>query len=258
MRSRVGVQIEVPSFTMLVIPVIDIRHGQVVRAAGGDRANYSAIRTPLASSSEPLDVARGLLGLHESLRWLYIADLDGIEGRGRDIEAVVRLSEDLPGVQFLVDDGSASGDDVAPYRDYPSIRPVIGSETLRCAADLRHARQAVPQGAVLSLDWRGEEPVGPPALFADPSLWPDDVIVMTLARVGSGRGPDLVRLKQIKALAGAKRIYAAGGVRGADDVAALAGLAAGVLVASALHDGTIGAKELERLASLNPPHDPRP
>lgn len=232
---------------MLVIPVIDIRNGLVVRATGGDRANYQPIRTPLANSSIPLDVARGLLGLHESLRWLYIADLDGIEGRGGNFDAVIHLSETLPRVQFLVDDGSATVEAVAAYRDHPRIRPVIGSETLRDAAYLAEISQAVPQGAVLSLDWRGDAALGPVELFQKPDLWPDDIIVMTLARVGSGRGPDVARLTQIKALAGNKRVYAAGGMRNLDDITALSGLAAGVLVASALHDGAIGRDDLERL-----------
>lgn len=232
---------------MLVIPVIDIRNGLVVRAAGGDRANYLPIQTPLAKSSRPVDVARGLIGLHEDLRLLYIADLDGIEGSGRDFSIVNELAEALPGVQFLVDDGSATAEAVAVYSDQPRVRPVIGSETLRQSSALNEIANAVPQGIVLSLDWRGDEPLGPSDLFANPALWPDDIIAMTLARVGSGCGPDVARLGQIKALAGAKRVYAAGGVRNAADIAALEGIAAGVLVASALHDGAIGREDLQRL-----------
>lgn len=232
---------------MLVIPVIDIRNGCVVRAAGGKRDDYQPIVTPLSQSSEPLDVARGLMGLHETLRWLYIADLDGIEGRGRNLEMLLNLSAALPDIQILVDDGSTTVDALAVYNDRPMLRPVIGSESLGSVSDLALITAAVPQGVVLSLDWRGEEPMGPPDVFENPDAWPDDVIVMTLARVGSGRGPDLERLKQIKAMAGDRRIYAAGGVRHAADVMALAGLAAGVLVASALHDGAIGRDDLERL-----------
>ena len=69
---------------------------------------------------------------------------------------------------------------------------------------------------------------------------------MTLGRVGSGAGPDLDRLAAIRARAGARRLYAAGGVRDKADLAALkdAG-AAGVLVASALHDGKISAAAWE-------------
>ena len=45
-----------------------------------------------------------------------------------------------------------------------------------------------------------------------------------------------------------KRLYAAGGVRGADDLRELRALGcAGVLVASALHDGRLGRDALEAL-----------
>jgi len=233
---------------MLVIPVIDIRHGCVVRAAGGRRDDYQPIKTPLSQSSKPLDVARGLLGLHDSLRALYIADLDGIEGRGRNLEMLISLSEALPDVQLFIDDGSAIPDALAVYRERPSLWPVIGSESLASASDLAPLTSASPN-VVLSLDWRGDEFIGPPAVLETAEAWPRNVIVMTLARVGSGRGPDFDRLRLVKALAGDRRIFAAGGVRHAEDVIALSGLAAGVLVASALHDGAIDRDDLKRLAN---------
>ena len=65
---------------MDVIPVIDIKNGQVVHAQGGRRDSYRPIRTPLSPTSAPADVAAGLLRL-APFRNLYIADLDAIEGR---------------------------------------------------------------------------------------------------------------------------------------------------------------------------------
>ena len=68
---------------------------------------------------------------------------------------------------------------------------------------------------------------------------------MTLARVGSGEGPDLARLRQIMAKNAGRQLYAAGGVRDLDDLKGLSDAgAAGVLVASALHDGRIGPDAL--------------
>lgn len=243
---------------MLVIPVVDIRHGCVVRAAGGCRDDYQPIKTALSQSSKPLDVARGLLGLHTTLRSLYIADLDGIEGRGRNLETLLSLSESLPDVQFFIDDGSATPDALAAYRNRPSLWPVIGSESLASGSDLALLTSVAPN-VVLSLDWRGDEFMGPAEVLENVAAWPENVIVMTLARVGSRCGPDLDRLRQVKALAGERRIFAAGGVRHADDLAALSGLTAGVLVASALHDGAIGRDDLERLAGQSrrtPPEEP--
>ena len=68
---------------------------------------------------------------------------------------------------------------------------------------------------MLSLDFRGDAFQGPQEILTDPALWPRRVIVMTLARVGSGAGPDLARLAAIGSIAGGREIYAAGGVRDA-------------------------------------------
>ena len=84
-------------------------------------------------------------------------------------------------------------------------------------------------------------------MFAAPERWPERVIAMTLARVGAGAGPDLERLKALRVIAPGKRLYAAGGVRGPDDLRDLRALGcAGVLVASALHDGRLGAASTSR------------
>jgi phosphoribosylformimino-5-aminoimidazole carboxamide ribotide isomerase len=102
---------------------------------------------------------------------------------------------------------------------------------------------------VLSLDFHGDRFAGPSEILADAACWPDRVIVMTLARVGSGSGPDLARLAEVVARAGARSVYAAGGVRDRADVEALrlAGVA-GVLVASALHADKITAGDLKAIA----------
>src|SRR5262249_59090623 len=115
------------------------------------------------------------------------------------------------------------------------------------------ASRAVPPRVILSCYCRVSAVQGPPQILDDPSAWPARVIAMTLARVGSGAGPDLDRLAAVRRIAAGRRIYAAGGVRDAADLAALAcaGLA-GALVATALHDRGLGRPEVEGLAPKPP------
>ena len=80
---------------------------------------------------------------------------------------------------------------------------------------------AAHERVCLSLDFRGEQFQGPPAVLAEPDGWPRRVIVMTLARVGSGAGPEIDRLLAVRAAAPDRAVYAAGGVRDAADLAAL-------------------------------------
>ncbi len=215
--------------------MIDIRGGLVVRARAGERAAYRPIETPLAPSPDPVAVAEGLLAAVPSRR-LYVADLDAIETRLPQHPVLARLRRAFPEHELWVDGGFSEEDAVARFLDAGLGRAVLGTESLREASLLARYRA----GAILSLDSRGDALLGLPELHADSSLWPDDVIVMTLARVGAGLGPDLERVREVRAHSPETRIYAAGGLRGPEDLAPLAEAgAAGILVASAIHDGRL-------------------
>ncbi|WP_375462481.1 HisA/HisF-related TIM barrel protein [uncultured Methylobacterium sp.] len=227
-----------PGNPFAVIPVLDLRHGQVVRARAGARQSYAPIETPLAKGSDPADVARGLLAAFPA-PILYVADLDAIIDRSSpDRGALAAILRACPGLRLWVDAGFTRAADVDAFLADGLGRPVIGSES-QPDADLV-AR--LGERAVLSLDSRGPERLGPESLHAEARHWPPEVIVMTLARVGAGSGPDLEGLAAARARGPGHRIYAAGGVRGPADLAALrrAG-AAGALVASAIHDGHLRA-----------------
>jgi len=222
---------------MQVIPVIDLIAGQVVRARMGERDAYRPIATPLAATPDPVDVAAGLLRL-APFPTLYVADLDAIRGIGDNFAALARLCAAFPGLALWIDNGAADAKALEATRAYGA--PVLGSESQRDSALV-----AATPDALLSLDFRGDAFEGPPDLLAKSELWPEQLIVMTLGRVGSGAGPDLDRLADIRARAGARRLYAAGGVRDGADLKALARAgAAGVLVASALHDGRLDVADL--------------
>ncbi len=228
---------------MQIVPVMDIKGGVVVRARQGERAAYPPIETPLSRTSEPADVAAGLLALH-AFKALYVADLDAIERRGNHEGTLAKLSENHPSLSLWVDNGCA---EIARAERLLTALPgaslVIGSESQHDLELLRHLRKS-PR-IILSLDFRGEEFLGPEGLLARPELWPERIIIMTLARVGGDVGPDLEKFAEIRARAGGRKIYLAGGLRNRDDLAAVhASGAAGILVASALHSGRVSALDV--------------
>jgi phosphoribosylformimino-5-aminoimidazole carboxamide ribotide isomerase len=230
---------------MEIIPVLDLKGGVVVRARMGQRHLYAPIVTPLAATSDPLDVARGLLAVHP-FATLYVADLDAIEGRGDNGAALRRLARGCPGVSLWIDNGIADATAAARWLESGIGSLVLGSETQADAALVRDL--SGDDRVILSLDFRGDAFQGPPAILDDPSAWPARVIAMTLARVGSAAGPDVERLAAVRRIAPGRRIYAAGGVRDAADLAALAHAGiAGALVATALHDGRLGRAEIDVL-----------
>jgi phosphoribosylformimino-5-aminoimidazole carboxamide ribotide isomerase len=229
-----------------IVPVIDLMGAQVVGARMGDRASYRPLESPLSPTSDPVDIVRSLLAIYP-FSTLYAADLDAIQGEGDNFAALRRIREAFPALQMWIDNGSADATAIEAIIDADLGAPVIGSESQPDAALL--AQHSDSRRVVISLDFRGDAFQGPREILAEPALWPSRAIVMTLARVGSGAGPDLERIAAIRSIAGGREIYAAGGVRDAGDLSALKAIgAAGALIATALHERRIVAADLKAVS----------
>jgi phosphoribosylformimino-5-aminoimidazole carboxamide ribotide isomerase len=228
---------------MRVVPVIDLQNGTAVHAVRGERERYRP-------RGDPLAIARGVrdaLGLDE----LYVADLDAIEGRG-DNHAVIRaLASEA---RVMVDAGISEPERARALLELGVQRVIVGTETL---ADAGALDRPLPD-AILSLDLRhgrtlsrdpqlaGLRALDAVARLQRPGL--RELIVLDLARVGSGAGPDVGPVARIHAAFPDIELLAGGGVRDAGDLRALrAAGAAGALVSTALHGGVIGRRELAEL-----------
>jgi uncharacterized protein related to proFAR isomerase len=234
---------------VLIVPVIDLREGKVVRTVGGRREHYRPLSSPLCPDAEPVAFLANLLLLYP-FPCLYIADLDAIEDTGTGHRAMVeRLLERFPGVTIWLDAGFSKWRQMAAWERHARLRPVLGSESQSSREGLVQLTRRCAEGRpLLSLDFRGARLLGPPDLLEDPSCWPPDVIVMDLDRVGQGTGIDSRRLDICGEHERGRRFYAAGGARHALDLLRLAaGGFAGALVATALHEGWLGAGEIRML-----------
>lgn len=232
---------------MHLIPVIDLLDGQVVRAQRGEREHYRPMVSALCNSSEPVQVAKKLLELYP-FDTLYIADLNAIQHRGNHQTQIADIKAALGHKTKLWLDSGISSEEECRHWEHLDCTLVIGSESLTSLEHWQHIR-ANHHDLVLSLDWRGNTLLGPSELFHSPSLWPQHVIVMTLAHVGSYLGPDIATLQHLHHLSPATQLYAAGGVRDADDLLSLHNLGIhGALLASSLHDGNITSKQLSAIA----------
>ena len=241
---------------MRVVPVIDLKDGTAVHAVRGERERYRPVRSVLAADDgDPSALARAFrseLGLRE----LYVADLDAIGGeRGHN----ATLAALAPEARVMVDAGVGEPARARALLDLGAHRVVVGTETLSGPDALDRMLALLPDGAViLSLDLRAGRLISPdPALTGAPALDAAarlhraglrEAIVLDLARVGSGAGPDVALIAEIHAAIPDLELIAGGGVRDVEDLRALeAAGAAGALVATALHSGVIGPRELARL-----------
>jgi HisA/HisF family protein len=241
---------------MRVVPVIDLKDGTAVHAVRGERERYRPVSSSIGGEDgDALALARGFgaeLGLDE----LYVADLDAIGGGSANTALLAALAAEA---RVMVDAGVSEPAAARALLDLGAHRVIVGSETLPSAAALEHLLAELPDGVlILSIDLRegsllspDPELAGLPALDAvarlhRPSL--REAIVLDLARVGSGAGPDVGLIGEIHAAFPDLELLAGGGVRDVEDLRALddAG-AAGALVATALHRGVIGPRELAGL-----------
>jgi phosphoribosylformimino-5-aminoimidazole carboxamide ribotide isomerase len=236
-----------------VIPVLDLKGGQAVHAIRGQREGYGPVRSVLAASADPLDLGRGLV-TRLGARECYVADLDAIAGLA-DHGPVIRALAGL-GLGVWLDAGIATAAEAERARGLGVARIIIGTETLRDPRELSAIVESLDgrPSSVLSLDLRdgrllGGGPevtqLGLGALVA--LAWKAGIrsfIVLDLARVGSGEGPQLGAARELRRAFPEAELVIGGGVRDSADLSALAdeGFQA-ALVATALHRGLITSLE---------------
>ena len=233
-----------------------------VHAVGGRRDQYRPLRGIWQASGSPIGLAVALrdgLGADH----LYLADLDAIAGRlpDRDVyEGIIAA-----GMTLWLDAGVGDLARLEPLLDLDPDRSrlVLGLESVAGPDELARLVGRIGAGrAIFSLDLDDQRP-RIAAGAAWPGQEPDEIadraiacgvrtlILLDLARVGTGRGigtGDL--LTRLRTHHPSVAVSVGGGIRGIDDVLRMKELgASAVLVGSAIHDGRIGRRELERIGT---------
>jgi phosphoribosylformimino-5-aminoimidazole carboxamide ribotide isomerase len=240
-----------------VIPVLDLRGGRAVHARGGQREEYEPVRSTLAApAGDAVALARtyrDVLGCTEC----YLADLDAIDGDEPQRGLVRAIT--AAGGRWLVDAACTTSHRAREIVGAGAARVVVGLETLSGFAALESVCRAVgADRVVFGLDLFHGAPriragAANPGSPLDLARAASDtgvgaLLILDLARVGSGAGLDLALARRLRTAHPAIELLAGGGIRGEQDLehAAQAGLD-GVLVATALHDGRIGAAHIQAL-----------
>ncbi len=244
---------------MRVVPVIDLKGGEVVHGVAGDRSRYRPIRSVLAADSCPATVARAFreTGVFQEV---YVADLDAIAGGVPDWDAMQQIS--ASGLKIWLDAGVS---DLNRMRELASLckvestlsAVVMGLESLADPDTLSAGLAELgPSSCIFSLDLRDRRPMtrcnawrdhsAPEIAAAAFDLGVRRMILLDVARVGTNCGPQSLEFaRRLRADFPRLELIGGGGVRNTSDLASLsaAGFAA-ALVATALHTGTLRSSDL--------------
>jgi phosphoribosylformimino-5-aminoimidazole carboxamide ribotide isomerase len=244
---------------MNIIPVLDIKGSKVVRGLAGRRDEYEPLRkTVLLDPSKACEPNLLLQAFEEifGFKEFYVADIDSIEGRKRNMDVLRSLRASTDAKIFL-DAGIRTKDDFLTLPN--GFIAVIASETLQNHALLSDlAKELGSEALWFSLDLKKGHLLTP-ASTSLPSIPLEaatiaaesgiaGLIAIELDRVGGKTGPNLPLVQNlVKKLS--IPIYWGGGVRNLQDLQKLASAGcSGCLVASALHSGAITAEELLKIS----------
>jgi len=241
-----------------IIPVIDILNSKVVHAVKGRRLNYQPLESILFKSTEPLEVAKGFkaLGFNE----LYIADLDAIIDCSMNFQTLKSIANETS-LKLMVDAGITSIPRAKKLLDNGISKLIIGTETLQSKKFVKQAVETFGSDrVVVSIDLKGEKVIvklgfdgclSPICLLQDfKRMGVSQVIILDLARVGSGEGVNVDFLMKVIAEVGIN-VFVGGGVRDINDLIKLRNLGvSGTLIATALHTGKISIDTLKQASFL--------
>ena len=238
---------------MLVIPAIDLKDGLCVRLRQGDLGHSDVF------GDDPPAMARHWQ--EAGARRLHIVDLDGAsQGRPAHEKTVRDIIDECPDLPLQVGGGIRDENTAQRYLEAGVARVIIGTRAARDPDFVIAMCRRFPGRIVVGLDardgkvavdaWREQTETEATTLarrFAEGGV--AELIYTDIGRDGMLEG---INVEETSALAKriATPVFASGGVRGPQDIRALAqcGGIAGVVVGRALYEGKLRMPDAQNMA----------
>ncbi|TKJ22553.1 MAG: hypothetical protein CEE43_06595 [Promethearchaeota archaeon Loki_b32] len=236
-----------------IIPVIDILNSKAVHAKKGERTKYKPLKSYLFQSSNPVEIIR-ILRKKYNFELFYIADLDSIIKKAPNFQILKEISK-ISNIDFILDPGIVDLEDITNFLRFRIKNLILGLETIKNFKTIIQSLQILNQnniiisidmynGQILSnaKDIKTQSPIKLIKKFE--SLGIKKIILLDLFRVGQKIGgiPQLY-LDILHNFNG--DVYVGGGIKNYTDILNIKEQNfSGVLIATALYDGTI---EIENL-----------
>ena len=239
-----------------IIPVIDILKSQAVHAIRGEREKYKPLKSVLINDSNPIRVA-SKLKIEYLFNEFYIADLDAIIQRKPNISILSKILA-IPGVEIMLDPGIRTKKNIEKYYNFNLKSLILGLETLK---DLKVIKKCLNlfgnDKVVVSIDMYKEviktniKEIRSQDLLKVINNIEDlgvvNIILLDLFKIGQKLGgiPPLY-LKIRQNFNG--EIFVGGGIKDIQDIKDYkSNKFSGVLIGTALHDGSINIEELRKI-----------
>jgi phosphoribosylformimino-5-aminoimidazole carboxamide ribotide isomerase len=236
------------SFT--IYPAIDLRGGKVVRLKEGDPARMTTY------SDDPAETAKRWLAM--GAKWLHVVNLDGAFGEGDSANQQALLSILKAANEFGADvqfgGGLRSLDSIEKALSLGVSRIVLGTVAVEQSDLVTNALKKfgvekitigidARDGVVRVRGWQSDGGVSAQDLALQMRMLGLRTIIFTdVSRDGMGHGLNIPATRALADMSGMD-VIASGGVHTLDDVmAARDANLSGVIIGSALYEGTIDLK----------------
>ncbi|TXT66504.1 MAG: 1-(5-phosphoribosyl)-5-[(5-phosphoribosylamino)methylideneamino] imidazole-4-carboxamide isomerase [Promethearchaeota archaeon] len=240
-----------------IIPVIDVLKSKAVHAVGGERSKYTPIKSPLFKNPDPFQMIMKLVRTF-NFSTFYIADLDSIQFEKPNHSLYSKILEHHIDVTILLDPGIKNEVDFTKFPNTPHLKLILGLETIESLDIIKKAIKYFGKNRILiSLDmYKGHilskseslKKLSPLDFIKESDKWDiNELILLDLFRVGQKIGGIPPLYDEInKNFNG--RVLVGGGIKNVQDLLMYKrNNFTGVLIATALYDGSITKKDIESL-----------
>jgi phosphoribosylformimino-5-aminoimidazole carboxamide ribotide isomerase len=236
-----------------IIPVIDILNSQAVHAIKGEREKYKPLKSVLINGSAPTRIVLKLKSKYLFSEF-YIADLDAILKRKPNIKIISEIL-DIPGVEIMIDPGIKTKKNVKKYYNLNLKSLILGLETLKDLKVITKCSKLFDTNKiVVSIDMyneviqtnikeiRNQDILEIIRKIED--LGVVKIILLDLFKVGQKIGGIPALYLKIREVFNGE-IVVGGGIKDIQDIEDYKNKDfSGVLIGTALHDGSIKIEEL--------------
>jgi len=238
-----------------IIPVLDIFNSKAVHAKKGEREKYKPLKSNLFNTQNPMNIIN-ILSKELKFEKFYIADLNGITNRNPNLKLLEELLE-IPKIEILLDPGIFNIGDIKIFSNF-NIKLIIGLETIKNFKIINEGLKIFGQtNLIISIDMykgkiitKAKDLVNMKPILIIKKLGflgIKNIILLDLFRVGQKLGgipPSYLQI--VKEFDG--NIIVGGGIKNYDDIINYREKKfSGVLIATALYDGSISAAKIKQL-----------